>query len=89
MADVTYNTDSFPALINTLFKLTRLSSKPPLVLLGYKERDAAERNLWQMAAEIGISFSKVGERVGAGGPPVEIWLGDVTLSSNAENVGFV
>ncbi|EDQ98329.1 uncharacterized protein LACBIDRAFT_303943 [Laccaria bicolor S238N-H82] len=75
MADVTYNTASFPSLIRTLDKLLRLGSKPSAILLGYKERDAAERTLWDMAAEIGVEFEKVGERAGAGGAPVEIWIG--------------
>ena len=75
MADVAYNTASFPSLIRTLDKLLRLGSKPPAILLGYKERDAAERTLWDLAAEIGVEFEKVGERVGAGGAPVEIWIG--------------
>ncbi|KAG5638564.1 hypothetical protein H0H81_011910 [Sphagnurus paluster] len=80
MADVTYNTASFPALVSTLGRLIRLSKKPPLVLLGYKERDAAERTLWELAGEIGIHFEKIGERGGAGGAPVEIWLGSVDTS---------
>ena len=80
MADVTYNTASFPSLIRTLESLTRLRDPhgdrpPPLVLLGYKERDAAERSLWDMAREIGISFESVGARTGAGGNAVEIWMG--------------
>ncbi|KAF8074692.1 putative methyltransferase-domain-containing protein [Lyophyllum atratum] len=77
MADVTYNTSSFPSLVNTLSKLVQLGSKPPLVVLGYKERDAAERTLWDLVEEIGIRFEKIGERVGAGGAPIEVWLGKV------------
>lgn len=45
------------------------------MLLGYKERDVAERSLWEMAADVGITLDMVGERQGAGGKPVEIWLG--------------
>ncbi|KAH9928793.1 putative methyltransferase-domain-containing protein [Amylocystis lapponica] len=78
MADVTYNTASFSALVRTLSKLLglpRTSTSPPLILLGYKERDPAERTLWVMAREIGIAFEKVGERRGAGGETVEIWIG--------------
>lgn len=79
MADVTYNTASFPSLIHTLRTLLELSdpdgnNTSPLVLLGYKERDPAERTLWDMAADIGVTFEKVGERVGAGGDSVEVWL---------------
>lgn len=85
MADVTYNTASFPVLIRTLKNVLALHDStgqshkpdPPLILLGYKERDPAERTLWDMARGIGIDFARVGERVGAGGAPVEIWLGVV------------
>ncbi len=77
MADVTYNTASFPALVRTLSSLLRLSppDHPPIVMLGYKERDPEERTLWDMAKGIGVSFERVGERRGAGRDPVEIWLG--------------
>ena len=75
MADVAYNAASFPALSRTLSNLVRLGSKPPIIILGYKERDEAERTFWDMIAQIGIHFEKVGERKGAGGAPVEIWLG--------------
>jgi protein N-lysine methyltransferase METTL21D len=81
MADVTYNTASFPSLIRTLRNLTHRSTDgntaTPLVLLGYKERDTAERSLWEMAREIGVTFERVGERPGADGNSVEIWLGRV------------
>ncbi|PIL25291.1 hypothetical protein GSI_13180 [Ganoderma sinense ZZ0214-1] len=77
MADVTYNTASFPALVRTLSRLLRLSppDRPPIVVLGYKERDPEERTLWDMAKGIGVSFERVGERIGAGRDPVEIWVG--------------
>ncbi|KAH9857281.1 putative methyltransferase-domain-containing protein [Lenzites betulinus] len=76
MADVTYNTTSFPSLVRTISSLVQLKpSKPPVILLGYKERDPAERTLWDMAKEIGVVFERVGERKGAGGQPVEIWVG--------------
>jgi protein N-lysine methyltransferase METTL21D len=81
MADVTYNTASFPSLVRTLAQLIRLGSNPPMVLVGYKERDAAERTLWNLAAEIGLDFEKIGEHMGAGGAPVEIWLGRVTAGT--------
>ncbi|KAJ3847289.1 putative methyltransferase-domain-containing protein [Lentinula lateritia] len=79
MADVTYNTASFGALIRTLCSLIRLNpiDKLPIVLLGYKERDVAERSLWSMAADVSIHFERVGERRGAGGAPVEIWMGQI------------
>lgn len=114
MADVTYNTSSFPALLRTLASLLALGnnaqshrdrdsgSSPqvqeekadrdhderecasgqwhgsePLVLLAYKERDPAERQLWDMMTrETGIVLECVGRQAGAGGLPVEIWLGE-------------
>ena len=120
MADVAYNTSSFPALLRTLASVLALSGaqshcddsndtandarddpgpgvqeqeeKPddrdyergcgrhdsvhPLVLLAYKERDPAERQLWDMMTrETGIVLECVGRQAGAGGLPVEIWLG--------------
>jgi len=80
MADVTYNTASFPSLIQTLSRLTRFSmgvapAKAPLVILGYKERDPAERTLWEMAKKIGIYFEEVAKVPGAGELPVEVWVG--------------
>ena len=82
MADVTYNTSSFPSLIRTLRSVIDLhdpSRKPeaPFILLGYKERDVSERTLWDMARDIGVGFERIGGRDGAGGSPVEIWLGRV------------
>jgi len=83
MADVTYNTSSFPSLMRTLSNLVRsgspadpdVQSRRPLILLGYKERDPAERQLWELIQEIGINLVKVAERGGAGGDPVEVWIG--------------
>ncbi|TFK52015.1 hypothetical protein OE88DRAFT_1602605, partial [Heliocybe sulcata] len=78
MADVAYNTSSFRSLVRTLSSLIKFSStesKNPMILLGYKERDPGERSLWEMARDIGVRFEKVGERAGAGGAPVEIWVG--------------
>ena len=50
--------------------------REPLVVLAYKERDPAERQLWDMMArETGVVLECVGKLVGAGGLPVEIWLG--------------
>lgn len=72
MADVTYNTAAFPALLATLERL-----RPPLLVLGYKERDVAERELWDMlrASEMKMILERVGNVAGAGGVPVEIWVG--------------
>lgn len=80
MADVTYNTVSFPSLVRTMARLATppKGHKMPLVLLGYKERDSAEHTLWPMAAKAGIYFTQVGSRTGAGGEPVEIWLGHMS-----------
>lgn len=116
MADVAYNTSSFPALLRTLASLLALSNAQrshrddddvandagdddpgpgsqerdsekaddrdcaghddPLVLLAYKERDPAERELWDMMTrETGVVLECVGRQAGAGGLPVEIWLG--------------
>ena len=77
MADVTYNTASFPALVRTLDTLIGLSSsgKSPTIILGYKERDLEERTLWEMVKGIGVALERVGERVGAGREPVEFWIG--------------
>ncbi|KAK0199256.1 putative methyltransferase-domain-containing protein [Desarmillaria ectypa] len=81
MADVTYNTSSFPGLLRTLASLTTMSAKRPLVLLGYKERDEAERTIWVMAKEIGIHFRKVDEIAGSGGNPIEVWIGEVECTA--------
>lgn len=75
MADVTYNTSSFPSLVRTLAALSRVGLNPPIFIMGYKERDSAERTLWEMTKQVGIKFEQVGERKGGGGAPVEIWLG--------------
>ena len=78
MADVTYNTASFPALVQTLAGLRALNpEKIPCFLLGYKERDEAERTLWVMAEEIGIKFDQVGMVPGHDSieAPIEVWVG--------------
>lgn len=86
MADVTYNTDSFPSLIRTLSNLTRpdiahaersAPRQSPLIILGYKERDSSERTLWSLIQEIGIDLEKVGVVKGAGQEYVEIWIGQI------------
>ncbi|KDQ21159.1 hypothetical protein BOTBODRAFT_99581 [Botryobasidium botryosum FD-172 SS1] len=90
MADVTYNTASFPSLIRTLKSLFSLpaqssteegnpSPTPPLALLAYKERDPSERTLWEMARGVGIHFEQIDAISGAGGDPVEIWLGSAVV----------
>lgn len=90
MADVTYNTSSFPELVKTLEALIQLSAdKLPLILLAYKQRDVAERTLWDMLNIAGVVLTKVGEERGMtsaswsmesedaeeGQGPVEIWIG--------------
>ncbi|KAF8273188.1 putative methyltransferase-domain-containing protein [Lactarius quietus] len=85
MADVAYNTSSFPALLSTLSSLLALSdhddgaaagAREPQVLLAYKERDPSERRLWDMmVSSVGVTLEKVGSEAGAGGAPVEIWMG--------------
>ncbi|KAG8756010.1 hypothetical protein FRC12_010716 [Ceratobasidium sp. 428] len=78
MADVTYNTASFSALLDTVVALLNESgpfSSSPMILLAYKCRDAAERTLWKDAADRGILFVQVDSIRGAREPAVEIWLG--------------
>lgn len=60
-ADVTYNTASFPALVKTLKVLLQANSdtRPPLLLLAYKQRDSGERELWKMAEEAGIKLDRL------------------------------
>jgi hypothetical protein len=79
LADVTYNTSAFPSLVRTLEALVAGGTRPPLVLLGYKERDPDERTLWILVQAIGLRLVKHAEVRGAGGDPVEIWLGSFTL----------
>ncbi|KAF9018616.1 hypothetical protein BDZ89DRAFT_1044398 [Hymenopellis radicata] len=74
MADVTYNTASFPALVATLVRLVNACPNPPVILLGYKQRDEAERTLWTMTKEYGIEFRQLDEVAGAGGAPIEVWI---------------
>jgi hypothetical protein len=53
----------------------------PLVLLAYTERDPGERQLWDMMVhETGVVFECIGKQAGAGGLPVEIWLGKKALT---------
>jgi hypothetical protein len=96
MADVTYNTSSFPSLIKTLFKLLKSSrtapalrhGHQPLVLLGYKQRDASERQMFELLKEeLGLALVRVGsvegwpgsgENGGTQKEEIEIWLGTVS-----------
>ncbi|CAE6522541.1 unnamed protein product [Rhizoctonia solani] len=78
MADVTYNTASFRALLDTITGLLREPRAPGLsaiVLLAYKSRDPAERTLWTDAQSRGITFVLVDTVKGVREPAVEIWLG--------------
>ena len=79
MADVTYNTESFPSLIRTLKTVMEVgepssNNRPQFLLMGYKERHPDERTLWQMTHAIGLNLERVGQEVGHGGAPVEIWV---------------
>jgi hypothetical protein len=84
MADVTYNIDVFPSLLRTLRELLALAVTcktrggtdlvPPFVLLAYKERDPAERSLFDAARLMGVVFEQVSSVPGAGGAPIEIYL---------------
>lgn len=75
MSDVTYNTSSFPALLKTLNNLLDLSPHAR-IMLAYKERHDSERVVWPMFEEqVGLQIHKVDNVPGAGGAPVEIWLG--------------
>ncbi|KAI6126039.1 putative methyltransferase-domain-containing protein [Pisolithus croceorrhizus] len=83
MADVTYNTASFPVLISTLSRLVKFSQSKradhhPTILLGYKERDVAERTLWDMVRDVGIDLEQVAVVNGADGAAIEIWVGSAT-----------
>ncbi|KAF8322250.1 hypothetical protein DL93DRAFT_2129895 [Clavulina sp. PMI_390] len=84
MADVTYNTDMFPALLRTLEALvstmTSRGAPSPAVLLAYKERDPGERAIFQLAQAIGVNFVLMDEIEGAGGHPIEIYISKPTLT---------
>ena len=81
MADVTYNTASFPSLIRAISSLIQLnvnhSRPPPIIMMGYKERDPDERSLWGMLeSEVGIRLERVGECEGwPESTPIEFWIG--------------
>ncbi|KAG8897609.1 hypothetical protein FRB99_008042 [Tulasnella sp. 403] len=61
MSDVTYNRDVFPALLRILIALLHLpeASTCTRILMGYKERDPAERDLWELAKNAEIEFENV------------------------------
>ncbi|TXT10935.1 hypothetical protein VHUM_01686 [Vanrija humicola] len=84
-ADVTYNTASFPALVDTLERLLKPADGPaPLLLLAYKQRDAAERELWNMLAARQIGTVQVGTVRGAEEEGVvEIWVGGRDIAPRA------
>ena len=86
-ADVTYNTASFPALISTLSSLMRpKGDKPvsPRLLLAYKQRDEAERELWGSLEAIGIILRLIDIVPGAEQEgQVEIWVGDRSVMPDA------
>lgn len=86
-ADVTYNTSAFPSLLSTLTSLLLPSASSaslpnrPLLVLAYKERDPAERELWGMLKEKGIDMVMVDEIKGAEDyGSTEIWIGGSSLS---------
>jgi len=80
MADVTYNTASFPSLVRTLQRIVGSTSslspsdQGPSILLAYKQRDPSERELWPMLEEIGISLTRIDQVMGKGAEEVEIWV---------------
>ena len=78
-ADVTYNTASFRSLVETLSSLLnppRPTFPDRMLLLAYKQRDPAERDLWGMLDEKGITMRLVDEVRGSEEDgKVEIWVG--------------
>lgn len=75
LADVTYNRDVFPALLRTLISLLQRGGGCTRVVMGYKQRDAAERTFWTASREMGVELEAVG-RVGGveDSAAVEIWM---------------
>jgi hypothetical protein len=76
MADVTYNTSSFPSLLRTVDSILRLAPSCAVVL-AHKERHEAERGIWGMFEGIGLKMQKIDQIYGFGGAPVEVWLGKI------------
>ncbi|KIO30359.1 hypothetical protein M407DRAFT_224737 [Tulasnella calospora MUT 4182] len=81
LADVTYNRDVFPALLRTLISLLQRGGGCTRVVMGYKQRDAAERTFWTASREMGVELVEVG-RVGGveDSAAVEIWMATRALS---------
>jgi hypothetical protein len=75
-ADVTYNTASFPALVSTLTSLLKPErGERPEFLLAYKQRDAAERDLWGLLDAQGIKLERIDTIQGSSADgAVELWL---------------
>ncbi|KAK8861485.1 hypothetical protein IAR55_002306 [Kwoniella newhampshirensis] len=85
-ADVTYNTSAFPSLLQTLTTLLQPPSRPldvpPLLVLAYKQRHEAERELWSMLRGNGVDMVMVDTIPGAEEEgQVEIWVGGADLQS--------
>jgi hypothetical protein len=76
MADVTYNTTSFPSLLRTVDSTLRLAPGCEVVL-AYKERHETEREIWGDFEGIGLKMRKIDQVDGFGGAEVEVWLGAV------------
>jgi hypothetical protein len=76
MADVTYNTSSFPSLIRTVDSVLRLVPGCEVVL-AYKERHETERRILGMFESIGLRMRKIDHIYGFGAAEVEVWLGGV------------
>ncbi|KAF7308517.1 hypothetical protein HMN09_00700800 [Mycena chlorophos] len=74
MADVTHNTASFPSLVKTVKKAVGAR-----IIMGYKQRDPAERELWTMLVNEGIQL----KHTGMVGDAIEIW----TTRTDAESEG--
>ena len=87
MADVTYNTSSFPSLLRTVDSVLRLAPNCEVVL-AYKERHETERGIWGMFENIGLRMQKVDQIYGSGGAQVEVWLGgvDKCISRGIESI---
>ncbi|WVR03901.1 hypothetical protein IAU60_000900 [Kwoniella sp. DSM 27419] len=82
-ADVTYNTSAFPSLLSTLTALLRPDERiTPRLILAYKQRDPAERDLWDMLRDKGIGMVMVDVVKGAEEEGhTEIWLGEAGLET--------
>jgi protein N-lysine methyltransferase METTL21D len=87
MADVTYNTSSFPSLLRTVDSILRLAPGCKVVL-AYKERHEAERGIWGMFEGVGLKLQKIDQILGFGGAQVEVWLGgvDSVMSQRVEPI---